>query len=120
MSESLRRAAAPRAAYEEQGSSRANLVCSVTSDLQRKKQMGLNVAACFFDIEFGQRRVVGTGASDQYVVDRRGQFAEELREALEVGGIEGHRMQRGELARYVLKALGIPGGEDKLRPLGTR
>jgi hypothetical protein len=55
----------------------------VTSDLQRKKQMGLNVAACFFEIEFGQRRVVGTGASDQYVVDRRGQFAEELREALE-------------------------------------
>jgi hypothetical protein len=40
--------------------------------------------------------------------------------ALEVGGIEGHRMWRGELARYVLKALGIPGGEDKLRPLGTR
>jgi hypothetical protein len=27
-----------------------------------------------------------------HLPDRRGQFAEELREALEVGGVEGHRM----------------------------
>ena len=60
----------------------------MTSDLHRKKQMGLNVAACFFEIEFGQRRVVGTGASDQYVVDRCREPVEEFFELIEVGGVE--------------------------------
>lgn len=82
--------------------------------------MCLDVAECLFRIEFGERRVIGTGSSEQQVVDRGGQLVEELREALEVGGIEGHSAQRIELARYVLKALGIPRGEDKLRARGER
>ena len=82
--------------------------------------MGLDVAPCLFKIEFRKRCVVGTWASNQHVFDRSGQFVEELREALEVGGIEGHSAQRIELARYVLKALGIPRGEDKLRAGGER
>jgi hypothetical protein len=45
-------------------------------------------------------RVVGTGAGDQHMVDRGRQFAEELCEALEVGGIEGCGVGRGELARW--------------------
>jgi hypothetical protein len=88
----------------------------VTSDLQRQKQMGLNISACLFKIEFGQRRVVRTWASNHHVVDRSGQLVEKLREALKVGGIEGHSALRVEFARYLLKAVGIPGGEDKLAP----
>ena len=101
-SESLLGAAATGAAHEEQGSSLANLVCGETSNLERKKQMGLNVAACFFKIEFGQWRVIGTGTSDQHVVDGTGQFAKELREALKVGGVESRSMYRCELARYAM------------------
>jgi hypothetical protein len=66
--ESLRRAAPSRAAHEQQGSSRANLVCRVASDPQRQKQMGLDVAPCLFKIEFRQRCVVGNWASNQHVV----------------------------------------------------
>ena len=64
--------------------------------------MGIDVAACFFEIEFGQRRVVRTGAGNQHVVDHIGQFVEELREALEVGGIEGHSTvaRQSSLATY--------------------
>src|SRR3974390_823540 len=78
-SESLSRMATARAAHEEQGSSWANLICGVTSDLQRQEQVGLNISACLFKIEFGQRRVVWTWASYQHVVDRSGQFVKELR-----------------------------------------
>jgi hypothetical protein len=53
-SESLRRATATCAAHEEQCPSRANFVCGVSSDLQWEKQVGLDVAACFFKIEFGR------------------------------------------------------------------
>jgi hypothetical protein len=88
--------------------------------LQREKQVGLYVATCFFKIEFGQRRVVGTGAGDQHMVDRGGQLVEELREALEVGGIEGYSGRCCELARYLLKPLGIPRGEYKRRSLRIR
>jgi hypothetical protein len=92
----------------------------VTSDLQREKQVGLNSATRFFEIEIGERRVVWTGASEQQVIDRGGQLVEELREALEVGRIEGYSARRGELTRYVLKPLGIPSGEHKLGPLRMR
>jgi len=68
----------------------------------------------------GERRVVGTGAGDQHMVDRGGQFVEELREALEVGGIEGYSARRGKFARNVLKPFEISRGEQERRPLGSR
>jgi hypothetical protein len=54
------------------------------------------------------------------VIDHGGQLVEELREALEVGRIEGYSARRGELTRYVLKPLGIPRGKHKRRSLRMR
>ena len=84
-----RRAAAPGAAHEQQGPSGADLARGVLSDLQRQQEMGVDVAACRGEVELGQRRVVGTGAGDQQVVDGRGQRVEEPLKPVEVGGVEG-------------------------------
>jgi hypothetical protein len=81
--------------------------------------MGLDVAARLFDVEFRQRRVVGTGASDQHVVDGRRQLVEEPPEPFEVGGIEGRGAQRADFARGALEALRISAGENHVRALTT-
>jgi hypothetical protein len=81
--------------------------------------MGLNISARPFKIELGQRRVIGPWASNQHVVDRSGQFVEELREAVKVGSIKGHSALCIEFARYLLKALGIPASEDQPCPLSA-
>ena len=54
--ESRRRAAATGAAHEEQRPSRANLAHGVPSDLQRQQEMGVDVAACLFDVELRRAR----------------------------------------------------------------
>ena len=81
--------------------------------------MGLNIPMRLFKIELGQRRVIGPWASNQHVVDRSGQFVEELREAVKVGSIKGQSALRVDFARYLLKALGIPGSEDQPCPLSA-
>ena len=43
-------------------------------DLQRQEEMGVDVAARRVEAGLGQRRVGGTGAGDQQVVDGRGQL----------------------------------------------
>jgi hypothetical protein len=90
----------------------------VASDLQREKQVRLDVAARFFEIEFSEWRIVRTGASEQHMIDGGGQFVEELGEALKVGGVEGYSGRRAEFARYFLKPLRIPRREHEVRPLG--
>src|SRR5262249_31784872 len=70
-------AATTDAAYEQQGSSRADPARGVPGDLQRQQEMGVDFAAGRVEVEPGQRRVAGTGAGDQQVVDRRGQRIEE-------------------------------------------
>jgi hypothetical protein len=75
--ESHRRAATAGGAHEKERPSRANFARGVPSDLQRQQEMGIDVATCFFDVELRRRRVVGTGARNQHVVDRRGQLVEE-------------------------------------------
>jgi len=116
-SESLGGAAATDAADEEQSAARTNFVDGVTSDVQREKQMRRDVVARPDPIEFGERGIVGTGAGEEQVVDGGGQFAEELREAVEVGGVEGYGRWRGggcgELAGCLLKTPGIARGEHK-------
>jgi hypothetical protein len=87
--EARRRAAATRTAHEEQCPSRANLAGGVPSDLQRQQEMRVDVAASLLDVELRKRRVVGTGARDQHVVNRRVQLVEEPLEPVEVGGVEG-------------------------------
>ena len=72
-----------------------------------------------FDVEFRQRRVVGTGASDQHVVDGRRQLVEEPPEPFEVGGIEGRGAQRADFARGALEALRISAGENHVSALTT-
>jgi len=42
-------------AHEEQGASRANLLCGVASDLQRQQEMGFDSPTRLFDLEFRQR-----------------------------------------------------------------
>ena len=81
-------------------------------------KMGVDVAACRFDVELRQRRVVGTGAGDQHVVDRRGQLVEESPEPFEVGGIEGGDAGP-ELEADAAEALRVARGEDHVGPLGA-
>jgi hypothetical protein len=50
--------------------------------------MGFYIVARLFDLEFRQRRLVGTGTGDQHVVDRCREFVEESFELIEVGGVE--------------------------------
>ena len=51
--------------------------------------MGIDVTACLIDVELSQRRVIGAGACEQYVIDRPGERVEEPLEPVEVGGVEG-------------------------------
>jgi hypothetical protein len=78
------------------------------------------LAARLFEVEFRQRRVVGTGAGDQHVVDRRGQLVEEPPEPFEVGGVEGRGTLRIELAGGALERLGVSGNEDDVCSLSAR
>jgi hypothetical protein len=81
--------------------------------------MGLDIAADLCEIELGQRRVVGAGARDQHVIDRRAQLAEEPLQPVEVGGVEGgHR--RLELGPDAAEPVRIARGEDQGRAFGTR
>ena len=80
--------------------------------------MGVDVAACRVEIELGQRRVIGTGAGDQHVVDRRGQRVEEPPEPVEVGGIEGGDAGP-EFQADAVQAVRIAGGEDDVRSPGA-
>lgn len=57
--------AAAGAAREQQAASGADLGRGVLSDLQRQQQVGVDVAACRVEVEFGQWRAVGAGAGDQ-------------------------------------------------------
>jgi hypothetical protein len=79
--------------------------------------MGVDVAACRVEVEVGQRRVVGTGAGDQQVVDGRGQRVEEPLEPVEVGGVEGGDAGP-ELEDGLVQAVRVAGGEDDVRALG--
>ena len=80
--------------------------------------MGVDVAACLFDVELRQQRVVGTGARDQHVVDRPGQVVEEPPEPREVGGVEG-RGTGPELEADALQAIRVARGEDHVGSLGA-
>jgi hypothetical protein len=64
-----------------------------------------------FDVELRQRRVVGTGARDQHVIDRRGQLVEEPPELFEVGRVEG-RDAGPELEADTAQAIRVARGED--------
>ena len=115
-----RRAAAAGAAHEEQGSSRADLARGGSSHLDRQQEMGVHVAARLVDVELRQRRVVGTGARDQHVIDRRGQLVEEPAEPVEVGGVEGGDAGGPELEADALQAIRVARGEDHLGALRAR
>ncbi len=96
----------------------ANLARGVAGDLQRQQEMGLKVAACLFNVEPRQRRVVGTGARDQNVVDRPGQLVEELPEPFEVGSVEGGD-SGPELEADAVQPIWVARGEDHVGPLGA-
>jgi hypothetical protein len=97
----------------------ARTLRGVSSYLYRQQEMGLDVAARLFDVEFRQGRIVRTGAGDQHVVDRRGQLVEEPSEPFEVGGVEGRAAQGADFAGGTLEALRVPGGENYVRPLSA-
>ena len=83
-------AATARAADEQQRSSRSHLMGSIAADLERQQQVRLLAARLFEEVR--QRRAVGTRASNQQVIDRRGQVAKKLLEGFEIGGVEdGHK-----------------------------
>ena len=67
-----------------------------------------------------QRRVVGTGARDQHVVDRRPQLVEELPQPSEVGGVEGRDAAGAHLEPHTLEAILVARGEDHLGSLLAR
>ena len=80
--------------------------------------MGLDVAACLLDVELRQRRVVGTGACHQHVIDLRGQVVEELPEPLEVGSIEGHDAG-AKFEADAVQAIGVSRCENHLGSLAA-
>jgi hypothetical protein len=82
-------------------------------------QVGVEIAVRLLAVEVGQGRVVGAGAGDQHVVDRRGQLVEEPLEPVEVGGIEGHGALRAEFGRGPLEALETAAGQDDVGALGA-
>jgi hypothetical protein len=49
-----------------------------------QEEMSFDIVARLFEFEFGEWRIIRTGARDQYVVDRLGKFIEELCELLKV------------------------------------
>ena len=78
--------------------------------------MDVNAAACLFEVEPCQRRVVGPRAGDQHVVDRGSELVEEPPEPFEVGGVEGGDT-RLELEAGAAQALRVARREDHLGPL---
>ena len=81
--------------------------------------MGLDVAARLFEVEFRQRRVVGTGAGDHHVVDRRGSSLKNLSSRSKSVASKAAVLSAPSFARGALEALGIPGGEDHVGPLSA-
>jgi hypothetical protein len=78
-----------RATREEQCPSWANSAPSIPGDLQREQELRVDIAACRFDIEVRERRVVRSGTRNQHVVDRCRHLVEEPLEPVEVRGVEG-------------------------------
>src|SRR5215813_10549129 len=80
--------------------------------------MGVEVAAGRVEVEPGQRRVAGTGAGDQQVVDGRGQRVEEPPEPAGIGSVEGGDAGP-ELEAGAVQAVRVAGGEDDVGSLGA-
>jgi hypothetical protein len=97
----------------------ANLVHGVPGDLQRQQKMRVEVAPRRFEVEFRKRRIVRTGASDQYMINRCGQLAEEPVEPVEVGSVESGDAG-AEVKPYTVQAVGVARREDDRGPLRTR
>ena len=82
--------------------------------------MSLEIAACLFELELRQRRVVGAGARDQHVIDGRAQLIEKLSELFEVGRVKRRGAQRADIVRGALETPGISRCENHIRALGAR
>ena len=82
-------------------------------------EVGFDVAARRVEVELGQRRVVGAGAGDQHVVDRRRGTRRRRPEPFEVRGVEGGEALRADLLPGALEALAIAAGEDHLGAFGA-
>jgi hypothetical protein len=81
--------------------------------------MGVDVAANLFHVELRQRRIIGTRAGDQDVVDRCGQLVEEPPEPVEIDRIE--RGDAGaELKADMVQAVRVARSDDHLSSLLAR
>ena len=80
--------------------------------------MRVDVPAGLDEVELCQRRVVGPGARDQHVVDRRGQLVEEPPESFEVGRVECGDAGP-ELEASAVQAIRVTGGEDHVGAIGA-
>ena len=71
-------------------------------------------------VHIGEACIVRPARRDHHVVDRLAQVGEEPIERSGVAGVEGRAVACAELARGALQALGVAGGEDEVRALGTQ
>ena len=74
--------------------------------------MLVDVASSRTEVEVGQRRVVGRARGDEDVVDRLRQLGPELRESVEVGGIEGRGAGGPEVGCRSAQPVGVAAGDD--------
>jgi hypothetical protein len=75
-------------------------------------------AARLCEVHVDEARVVRSASRNHDVVDRGRQIAKEPLEGRSVRRLKRCGAQRVELARSLLEALGIPGGEDHVGSLG--
>jgi hypothetical protein len=113
-------AAAPAgAAHEHQRATGPHPADRVLRDGDGQPLVVVEGAERLVAVEFGQGRVVRSGARDHDVVDLGGQPVEEPVEGGRVGDVEGRRAARADLRRGPLEALGVSRGQDDLGTLGA-
>src|ERR1700745_4124310 len=112
-------AAAAGAAHEDQRAAGPDPADGVLGEGHGQPLVVFEVLARLVAVQFGQGRVVRSGARDHDVVDLGGQPVEEAVEGGRVGGVEGRGAARADLGRGPLEALGVSSGQDDLGALGA-
>ena len=91
----------------------------VAGDLEHQQEVLIEGAASLRDFHVDETPVLRPARRDHHMVDRVRQVPEEPLEGSRVGGVEGCGAEGVEFPRCLLKALGIPSGDDHVGPLSA-
>jgi hypothetical protein len=95
-------------------------VDGVAGNLEHQQEVRVEGAAHLFEVHIKKATIVRLAGCYHYVIDRIRQVTEESFDGSRIGDVEGCYAQRFDLAGGVLKALGIPAGEDQPGPFSAR